>query len=215
MTDLATKLRNGTQQSHSNAEHTSFMKTFLKGEVTKEAFCQLLSNLYFIYSQLESELECHKNDALISPLYFPELNRKANLEEDLDFYFGSNWSQEISPSPAAQNYITRLREISASEPVLLISHAYTRYMGDLSGGQGLKRIAQSVFNLAEHQGIRFYEFDQISDVNAFKVQYREALDGLAVDESQTERIVAEANNAFALNIAMLRDIDNHLSTVRA
>ncbi|MBD2483735.1 heme oxygenase (biliverdin-producing) [Planktothrix sp. FACHB-1365] len=206
MTNLAEKLKLGTQQSHSNAEHTGFMKNFLSGGISKQSFCQLLSNLYFVYSQLESELQCHQTHPIISKIYFPELNRKANLEKDLTFYYGEHWPDNITPSPAAQAYVSRLRELSATEPILLIAHSYTRYMGDLSGGQSLKKIVQSVFNLEEHQGICFYEFDQIPDLNEFKNQYRQRLNELILSEQLQDQVVAEANNAFTLNIAMLRDL---------
>lgn len=206
MTNLAEKLKIGTQQSHSNAEHTGFMRNFLSGGISRESFCQLLSNLYFVYSQLEAELQTHQTHPNISKIYFSELNRKANLEKDLNFYYGEHWPDNIVASTAAQGYVSRLRELSATEPSLLIAHSYTRYMGDLSGGQSLKKIVQSVFNLAEHQGICFYEFDQISDVNEFKNLYRQRLNELVLTEQLQDQIVAEANNAFVLNIAMLRDL---------
>jgi len=206
MTNLAEKLKLGTQQSHTNAEHTGFMKNFLSGGITKESFCQLLSNLYFVYSQLESELQSHQTDPMISKMYFPELNRKANLEKDLSFYYGEHWPDNITPSPAAQTYVSRLRELSTTEPTLLIAHSYTRYMGDLSGGQSLKKIVQSVFNLEEHQGICFYVFDEIPDLNEFKNLYRQRLNELILSEELQDQVVAEANNAFTLNIAMLRDL---------
>lgn len=213
MTNLAEKLKLGTQQSHSNAEHTGFMKNFLSGGVSQDSFCQLLSNLYFVYRQLESELQCHTTHPIISKIYYPELNRKANLEKDLTFYYGDHWQNNIAPSPATQAYVSRLRELSATEPVLLIAHAYTRYMGDLSGGQSLKKIAQSIFHLEEHQGICFYEFDQIPDVNEFKTQYRQKLNELILNEELQDQIVVEANNAFTLNIAMLRDLGQTQSPV--
>lgn len=206
MTNLAEKLKLGTQQSHTNAEHTGFMKNFLSGGISKESFCQLLSNLYFVYSELESDLQSHQSDPMISTMYFPELNRKANLEKDLSFYYGEHWPDNIKPSPAAQTYVSRLRELSTTEPTLLISHSYTRYMGDLSGGQSLKKIVQSVFNLEEHQGICFYEFDEIPDLNEFKNLYRQRLNELILSEELQAQVVAEANNAFTLNIAMLRDL---------
>lgn len=215
MTNLAEKLKLGTQQSHSNAEHTGFMKNFLSGGISKQSFCQLLSNLYFVYSQLESELQCHQTHPIISKIYFPELNRKANLEKDLTFYYGEHWPDNITPSPAAQAYVSRLRELSATEPILLIAHSYTRYMGDLSGGQSLKKIVQSVFNLEEHQGICFYEFDQIPDLSEFKNQYRQRLNELILSEQLQDQVVAEANNAFTLNIAMLRDLGETPTPVTA
>ena len=45
-------------------------------------------------------------------------------------------------------------EIAKEEPYLLIAHHYTRYLGDLSGGQILKNIAQKALNL-DQQGLAF------------------------------------------------------------
>jgi heme oxygenase len=42
----------------------------------------------------------------------------------------------VRPSPVAQAYVARLHELSSgNNPELLVPHAYTRYLGDLSGGQ--------------------------------------------------------------------------------
>lgn len=207
MNNLAIKLRNGIQQSHRDAEHSGFMKKFLAGQIEQDLFAKLLSNFYWIYSQLEAELEMHKDNPLVGGVYFPELNRKANLEKDLAFYYGDNWRSKITPGPAVQAFVARLREVSASEPALLIAHAYTRYMGDLSGGQGLKRIVRSVFNLTGEEGSSFYEFEQISDANAFKAIYRQALNELPVSEEMEDKIVAEAIVSFKLNIKMMRELE--------
>jgi heme oxygenase len=211
--NLAIKLRIGTQQAHTNAEHTEFMKRFLKGAVDKNAFGKLLGNLYYIYSQLEAEMKCYQNHPWISPVYFPQLNRRASLEQDLAFFYGENWQEKITATSAAQAYISRIREVSATEPVLLIAHAYTRYMGDLSGGQMLKKIAESALGLENHQGVSFYEFNEISDLNEFKAKYREGLDSVLIDEPTGDKVVAEANISFNLNIQLLRELESSLVAV--
>ncbi len=211
--NLATKLRTGIQQAHTAAEHTGFMTRFVKGAVDKNSFRKFLGNLYYVYSQLEAELEHHKHHPLVSAFYFPELNRKANLEKDLAFYYGNRWREQVFPTSTACAYISRIREVSITEPVLLLAHAYTRYMGDLSGGQGLQKIVQSVFALEEHQGTAFYHFEQIADLNAFKAKYRQALDELPIDEAIANKIVAEANTSFNLNIQMLQELEKLAQTV--
>lgn len=208
--NLAISLREGTKQSHTAAENTAFMKCFLKGIVEKEPFRKLIANLYFVYSALEEELERHKNHPVISLIYFPELNRKANLEKDLAFHFSENWREQITASPEGKAYVERLHEIANTEPALLVSHAYTRYLGDLSGGQGLKRIISSALKLDSEEGTKFYEFEQIPTPEAkqqFKAKYREALDSLPVDDDLIEKIVAEANNAFQLNRNVLHELE--------
>jgi heme oxygenase (biliverdin-producing, ferredoxin) len=204
--DLAAKLRSGTQQAHSNAEHTEFMSKFVRGAVDKNTIGKLLGNLYFVYSQLETELECHQTHSVVSNLYFSELNRRGSLEKDLAVLYGDNWQSKVFPTPNAQAYISRIREVSAAQPELLIAHAYTRYMGDLSGGQALKKIAKGVLGLKEDECINFYEFTQIDDLNQFKVKYRDALNNLTLDEALVDRIVEEAIIAFSLNIKMMGDL---------
>ncbi|MDJ1175123.1 heme oxygenase (biliverdin-producing) [Roseofilum capinflatum] len=209
-TNLATKLREGTKKAHTMAENMGFIKCFLKGTVEKGSYRQLAGNLYFVYSAMEEEMERHQNHPVLGPLYFPELNRKQSIEQDLAFYYGSNWREEVTLSPVGQEYVNRIREISNEEPELLISHLYTRYMGDLSGGQILKKIAQTAMNLPEGQGTQFYEFADISDEKAFKANYRETMDNLPIDEATADRIVEEANAAFGMNMKMFNELEGSL-----
>lgn len=208
--NLAIKLRSGTQQAHTEAENVGFMKCFLKGVVDQDCFAKFLANFYYIYSELEAAIATHKEHPVISRVYFPELNRQASLEQDMLFYYGANWLHQIAPSTAAQAYINRIREISANTPTLLLGHSYTRYMGDLSGGQMLQKIAQSTLKLSGYEGTSFYNFEQIPDKRAFKDKYRQALDALPIDDAAAEKIVAEANNAFQLNLKMAQELEESL-----
>jgi heme oxygenase (biliverdin-producing, ferredoxin) len=208
--NLATKLREGTKKSHTMAENTGFIACFLKGTVEKNSYRKLASNLYFVYSAMEEEMDRHKNHPIISQIYFPELNRKPALEQDMQFYYGSAWRDQISPSAAAQTYINRIREISNTAPELLVAHSYTRYLGDLSGGQILKGIAQRGMNLADGEGTHFYEFPTIPDEKAFKAKYRQAMNDLPVDDATADRIVDEANDAFGLNMIMFKELEGSL-----
>lgn len=208
--NLAIKLRSGTQESHAATENIGFMKCFVKGVVDRSCFAKFLSNLYFIYSELEAALENYKNHPCIGVVYFSELNRKANLEKDLEFYYGSDWQNQITPLTSAQNYIARIREVSEKKPELLIGHAYTRYMGDLSGGQMLQKVVQSTLKLEGYQGTSFYNFEQIPDKTAFKNKYREALDKVPVDDKTADKIVAEANYSFQFNMQIAKELEGIL-----
>lgn len=208
--NLATKLREGTKKSHTMAENVGFVKCFLKGVVEKESYRKLVANLYFVYSAIEEEMERHKDHPILSHVYFPELNRKASLEKDLHYYYGANWRDQIAPSPAAQAYVARIHEVANTQPELLIAQSYTRYLGDLSGGQILKGIAQRGMNLSDGQGTAFYEFADIPDEKAFKTQYRQALDELPLDDATADQIVDEANAAFGRNMAMFNELEGNL-----
>lgn len=208
--NLATKLREGTKKAHTMAENVGFVKCFLKGVVEKTSYRKLVTDLYFVYSAMEEEMEHHRNHPILSQIYFPQLNRKKSLEQDLSYYYGTNWREQIAPSAAAKDYVQRIRDLSASDPQLLVAHSYTRYLGDLSGGQILKKIAQRAMNLSEGQGTAFYEFKEIPDEKAFKAEYRSALDELPVDEATADRIVDEANAAFGMNMKLFQELEGNL-----
>ena len=210
MSNLATKLREGTKKAHTAAENMGFIKCFLKGVVEKNSYRKLVANFYFVYAAMEEEMENHKQHPVVSKIYFPELHRKAALEQDLHYYFGSNWREQVAPSVATQQYVNRIREIGNIAPELLVAHSFTRYIGDLSGGQILKGIAQRAMNLGEGEGTAFYEFEQIPDEKAFKAKYRANLDEMPVDESTEDRIVAEAIAAFGSNMKMFQELEGNL-----
>ena len=207
---LASKLREGTKKAHTMAENVGFVKCFLKGVVEKTSYRKLVSNLYFVYTAMEEEMVRLQNHPIISKIYFSELDRKESLEKDLHYYYGANWQEQIAPSPAAQAYVKRIHEIGDTAPELLIAHSYTRYMGDLSGGQILKGITQRGMNLANGEGTAFYEFDGISDEKAFKDMYRQTMNDLPLDDAATDRIVDEANDAFGMNMAMFNELEGNL-----
>ena len=133
---------------------------------------------------------------VLSHIHFPELRRKDSIEEDLRFYYGPDWQKESKSSPAGERYVKHIQDTAAGDPELLVAHSYTRYLGDLSGGQILKKIAQKNMGLSDGEGIKFYEFSEIKDGNAFKQKYRQALNELPIEQAQADRIVEEANTVF-------------------
>ena len=208
--NLATMLREGTKKSHTMAENVGFVKCFLKGVVEKNSYRKLVANLYFVYSAMEEEMERLHQHPIVAKIYYPELNRRQSLEKDLYFYYGSNWRKEIALSSAGEAYVERIREVAASQPELLVSHSYTRYLGDLSGGQILKKIAQRAMNLSDGGGTSFYEFKDISDEKAFKNKYRQAMNDLPIEPEAADRIVDEANAAFGMNMKMFQELEGNL-----
>ncbi len=208
--DLASQLREGTQQSHTAAENTAYMKCFLKGIVEREPFRKLLANLYYVYSALEEELQRFQNHPVVGPIYFPELNRTANIEQDLAYYYGDDWRDQITPLAAGLTYVSRIRDVAKTAPELLVAHAYVRYMGDLSGGQSLKKIVRSALDLPPDQGTGLHDFEQLPTVEAkraFKAKYRDALNSLPLDQATIQRIVTEANAVFQLNRNVMHELE--------
>ena len=205
---LAKDLKEGTKQSHSAAENTKFVSSFLRGVVSKEGYRQLVANYYFIYQAMEVEVLRLKDDPIIGPLNMKELYRHRSLAKDCEYFYGKNWDKTIYPTEACQKYVDRIRKVAHDETELLVGHHYTRYLGDLSGGQILRNIAQNALKL-DDGGLDFYEFPEIEDKKEFKNNYRATLNTLPVTESQLSAIVSEANYAFRLNMFMFDELDGN------
>jgi len=203
------ELKIGTKKSHSAAENTTFVASFLRGVVSKESYKKLVSDLYFVYSAMEEEVEKLKDHPIIGQLQLSDLNRVNALEQDLRFYYGPIWRSLIKPSEACNQYVNRIREVAKNEPELLVGHHYTRYLGDLSGGQILKGIAEKALALGDGQGLKFYDFEKIEDTKAYKAGYRGILDGLPITEQQANAIIVEANYAFRLNMYMFDTLEGN------
>ena len=140
--NFAIQLKEGTKKSHSAAENTTFVKSFLRGVVNKESYRALVNDLYFVYCALEEEVSNLKDHPVIGNLQLSDLERKDALEMDLRYYYGPIWRSLIKPSEACERYVNRIHEVAKNEPELLVGHHYTRYLGDISGGQILKGIAE-------------------------------------------------------------------------
>ena len=215
LTTFSKKIKKDTSKSHSMAENTGFVTNFLAGVVSKDSYKQLIADFYFIYTALEEQVEKFKDDPFIAPIAFDELKRVPALEKDCEFYWGENWRNTISPTDACKNYVKRVKKINAK---FLVGHHYTRYLGDLSGGQILKNIANKSMNL-NGEGLAFYEFEGISNPGNFKNRYRTALDNLPITWSDGELIINEANYAFKLNMDVFDEIGSSrpfplLSTIK-
>ena len=203
---LAQELKTGTKRSHTAAENTKFVGSFLRGVVSEQNYRTLIKDFYFVYSALEEEMERLKDDEFLNPIYFKELNRLNFIKWDLRYYYGPNWMMEVKPSEACIQYTERIHEVADKDPYLLVGHHYTRYLGDLSGGQILKGIAEKALDLPRNEGLHFYDFPKIEDKKEFKTKYREGLDKVTTDTSKINDIIAEANYAFRLNMYMFDEL---------
>lgn len=194
---LSSRLREGTREEHESAESSGFISRLMSGGLTTDAYVALASQQFFVYSALEAISDDVRALPQGSSLLFDELTRTPSIARDLEHLVGPDWRAVIMPLPATVRYVEAL-EASATSLPRYAAHAYTRYLGDLSGGQIIKRMLERHYGLGP-EGITFYSFEEIPKSKPFKDVYRERLDGLELDEQQLAEAVAEAKDAFRLN----------------
>ena len=210
MTELAIRLKEGTKESHSAAENTKFVASFLRGVVDYEEYRKLLTNFYYVYDTMEQRIR-ETEDPMVQAIKSEDLERKEAIERDLEYYYGADWKEKQIPSEACNTYCHRINEIAEKDPYLLVAHHYTRYIGDLSGGKILKEITARVLKPPAGKGLDFYEFPSIPNAKLFKQNYRAVLDNLGTDSSQENALITEANYAFRLNMYMFDEIQGNAS----
>jgi heme oxygenase (biliverdin-producing, ferredoxin) len=205
MDSFSTVIRTASHEQHMEAETSTFMSDLLGGRLGVDAYARYTEQLWFVYEALEAGAERLASDPVAGPFIRPELFRLASLERDLAHLRGAEWRTGLSALPATRAYARRVRECADRWPAGYVAHHYTRYLGDLSGGQIIRDKAEKTWGFAKRgDGVRFYVFEGIANPAAFKRGYRELLDGLQADDLEKQRIVAECRRAFALNTAVFR-----------
>jgi heme oxygenase len=206
---LAQALKAGTAVSHQAAEDVHFVRNFIQGKIDRQIYGKMVGMLYHVYVKLENCLD-QAGPKHFSTLHFPlQLSRQQALEEDLDFWHGSRVNKDSAHAfltPAVKDYMDRLDYLLEHDPLLLLAHSYTRYLGDLSGGKILARVARRALDLQE-DGLAFYEFAHVPSAKRFKDTYRQAMDAMPLTAHQVVKLVAEANVAFLLNMRLFEELD--------
>ncbi|MFJ8045023.1 heme oxygenase (biliverdin-producing) [Kitasatospora sp. NPDC096147] len=207
---FSTVLRTASAAEHEAAESSPFMGHLLKGRLGVDAYAELSGQLWFVYQALEGRAAELAEHPVIGRFIDPALFRTAALEADLLHLRGEGWRDGLVALPATAAYAARLEELVETWPAGYLAHHYTRYLGDLSGGQIIRGIAEKTWGFEKKgAGVHFYVFDQIDNPAAFKRDYRAKLDaaGLALDEVEQRRVVEETKRAFQLNGAIFTDLD--------
>lgn len=206
-TPFSTLIRTASHEQHTEAETSTFMSDLLGGRLGVDAYTRYTEQLWFVYRALEDGASALADDAVAGPFIQPELMRTAELERDLAHLRGADWREGLEPLPATAAYAARVAECARTWPAGYVAHHYTRYLGDLSGGQIIRDKAEKTWGLAHKgDGVRFYVFEAIPNPASFKRGYRELLDAVNVDDLEKQRIVDECKRAFALNTVVFREL---------
>ncbi|THH20583.1 hypothetical protein EW146_g797 [Bondarzewia mesenterica] len=161
---IATLLRLSTAAAHETINHSAGAEWLTRGELDKEEYVRFLIMLWHVYDTLESALEKHSSNPALNPTYNPTLLARAPaLLSDISHLLGVTTSEvqshplfldvAVPTSQPVEEYTSRLRSLADSpDPAPLLAHAYVRYLGDLSGGQVVRRRVARAYGLEDEDG---------------------------------------------------------------
>lgn len=200
---ISMRLREATARAHEQAENAPFVVELLDGQRDVEDYRRLAAQLFVVYRALESVGDDLAGDPLAAAVLDPALCRVPGLTADLAA-LGVD-PGEVEPLESVRAYAAAIED-SRADPVRFIAHHYTRYLGDLSGGQVVAHRMRRHYGLGEDT-LNFYRFDGIDKLKRYKDAYRDRLDALPLDPDGTERLVAEAISAFDFNQRLFAGLD--------
>jgi heme oxygenase (biliverdin-producing, ferredoxin) len=178
-------LKELTREQHRNAERSLFVKALLKKEVTPHQYYVYLSNQFMMYAVLEDIAE---EMGVLRGI--EDIRRSKNMSQDLqelEKQYGFSQPELLS---SAFDYMVYIKSIQDSSSKLM-AHVYVRHMGDLSGGQIIKRYVPG--------SGRHYEFD--TDTDELKERVRERLN---------DDMAEEAKMCFSMISNFMKELEVHL-----
>ena len=183
-------LKELTWEHHQNAERQDFVKVLMSGKINPKFYATYLWNQHKKYDLIEAIAKSH---GLFSDI--PTVPRKLEIEKD----FLELWTDNAPPLlvPSTTKYIGHVKEI-IPDPDKVMAHIYVLHMGDLSGGQMIKKKVPG-------EG-RMYQFD--GDVKDIKEKIRaKTHDGMA---EEAKFVFDSATNLF--KDLMELDIEHYMES---
>jgi heme oxygenase len=213
-TPFSKTLRRSTLAVHERANHSSYMSALLGGELTLAGYTRLAVQYYFIYQAIERASDTMADDPVGGRFVFDELRRMPRLARDMAYLLGPDWRAEIEPLPATRAYAERVAEVGHDWPGGFVAHHYTRYLGDIAGGQVIRRLLAKKYQVSS-DGSLFYQFDEIGSAPAFRDRYRAELDAAPWTEDERAEVIDETLVAFECNIAVFNELAESMDADRA
>ena len=195
---LAARLREATTIEHQDTENRGFVTRLMGGELDLDAYTRYLAQYAYVYRALERRPPQPGDPAFLS---HPALPRFASIASDLEHLGAGDWEARHPALPATQAYVDHLDTLDHADVPRYLAHHYTRYLGDLSGGQAIAALVARHYGASADQ-LAFYRFEQIDSPVRFKREYRDGLDALTFTPTQEAALIVEAKGAFGFNAAI-------------
>jgi heme oxygenase (biliverdin-producing, ferredoxin) len=195
--DVAALVREASADDHRAAETRGFITALMGGELSLVDYTRYLAQLAWVYDALEERGSRPGEPAVFDPA----LARMTAIDADLAALGASDWRESHPPLAETTAYAAHLRAI-AGDDVRYLAHHYTRYLGDLSGGQAIASLVARHYGATPDQ-LGFYRFEVAADgATRYKRRYREAMNALALTSDEIDVLIAEVRESFRLNSAI-------------
>lgn len=191
--DLPQRLRVATRALHQAAERSGVMAALLQGRLPHADYRRLLGELLALYAALEAALDSCIGAPWLGDIALAPLRRAPALAADLADHNSSDAAAGPPLTAETQAYVERLQRLGAEASPALLAHVYTRYLGDLHGGQILQGLVRRQF---PGQATASLDFGGHDEVISLQQGLRTALATAPLSAAQADAVVTEACWSF-------------------
>lgn len=195
---FAAEIRTATREAHEAAESAPFVQQLMAGSLQARDYVDLLLALEPVYEAMEEEFRAHADESSVALFDHRALDRHARIVHDLAGFGQQPRSRPLPPVVA--DYVRTVHAAAAS-PQRLLAHHYTRYLGDLAGGQAIAARLRQHYALGP-EVLTFYDFSGLGDLVHYRRRYRDLLNLVPWSAAEKQEFIAESQAVFALNAAV-------------
>lgn len=204
---FSARLKASTATIHDEVEHTTFMVDLMGGRLDARAYALLLKQYEVIYDVLEQKSREFAEDTIFAGFYDTNLFRHERIVWDLQELTSSDQFRlsdvDLPLTRSAEAYAAHLAGIESPEQ--LIAHHYTRYLGDLSGGQAIGALMARHYALPT-SALTMWDFAELGKTKPYKDAYRLRLNDIAGTGGDEQTVIDETMTAFRLNGELLSEL---------
>lgn len=201
------RMKKETWNEHEASKDSNFAKGIMSGEFGKRGFIEWQKALYPIYVKLETILKKNRKDPVLHVFDHRKLDRADCIYADLQ-KLGSDPILDPSQLKSIVPYVAAIEKASAV-PQRLMAYHYTRYMGDMNGGQVIARAMENVCGI-DKEALSCYDFSELGDTYHYRKQYKTLLELSPWTEGEREAFIDEAKIAYARNADLFEELYEYL-----
>jgi len=178
-----------TLEHHKNAERQKFVKTLMSGSIDENLYAAYLYNQFHCYMTLE--MYGQENSLFVDT---PGLQRASAIKTDYQKLWKNEYAPELTPSTI--DYIRHIENIK-EDAEKLYAHIYVRHLGDLSGGQMIRRKTPGPNNYY------FFTPEQMKYKEIVRTKINQYLNIYEIN------VVAEARKCFEFATTLFQEMNDY------
>jgi heme oxygenase len=188
LVQLSTFLKEGTKQTHNEAESNDFQRQLASAELSLDTYGKYLGQLYLVHDFLEHQLADNK---MLNQVVTPDQFQAGYLQRDLTA-LGIN-ANEVQPLQSTTEILFRMEQSQRKNPISLLGHHYVLF-GSKHGGKYIAVQLRKAFNFDSAGCLYFDPYG--TTFQSHWSDFRSAMDKLVTTSTVAELVLHSARDMF-------------------